>query len=349
MTRVTQLVGLLAFSSSLLSPLVAAQVDGSRIVDTTIDSRQVDGSRVGGEDIDARQVDGSKVYDTTVNWRRQVDGSHVGGDEIDSRQVDGSSVPETAIDSRQVDGSRVGSEGIDARQVDGSRITDDESLSARDDSEVKAEAAKKVPLRIMPLGASITQGVNSKDMNGYRKTVFDKLVTDGWKVDMVGCRANGTMGENSHHDGWPGFTIDQVHGKFTAAKGLKPNVVLLNAGTNDCAKPVDTAHAGKRLTSLIDDIFVSIPGVTVVISTLGPSGKHQACHEDLSKQYRDVFASYQKQKRRVALADLQKELDMKHIGKDGTHPTDDGYVVVGNIFHDAVKRVQGQIQKPAKQ
>ncbi|KAK8030952.1 SGNH hydrolase-type esterase domain-containing protein [Apiospora arundinis] len=363
MTRVTQLVGLLAFSSSLLSPLVAAQFDGNRVIDTTIDSRQVDGNRVSDATVDTRQVDGSQIHDTTVNWRRQVDGSEfeedvediearqvdgniVSGEaDIDARQVDGSSWKEGEnINSRQVDGNRIGEADIDARQVDGNRFTDDESINARD-NEVTVQVVKDFPLRIMPLGASITQGIGSSDGNGYRLTVHDRLVKSGWKVNMVGCKRDGNMTDNNN-EGYPGYTIDQVHGKFTGAKSLKPNVVLLNAGTNDCAQNIDTAKANIRLKSLVDEIFTSIPGVTVVISTLGPSRHNPACHADLSKQYRILFTSYQKQKRRVALADFDKELDIKLISKDGTHPNDAGYVAVGNIFYDAVKRVEGQIQKP---
>jgi len=48
-------------------------------------------------------------------------------------------------------------------------------------------------LRVMPLGASITQGVASTDGNGYRRHLRDKLRFEGWNVNMVGSQATGNM------------------------------------------------------------------------------------------------------------------------------------------------------------
>ena len=48
-------------------------------------------------------------------------------------------------------------------------------------------------LRVMPLGASITEGVASSDGNGYRNHVRDVLRFNGWKVNMVGSKQNGRM------------------------------------------------------------------------------------------------------------------------------------------------------------
>jgi hypothetical protein len=51
-------------------------------------------------------------------------------------------------------------------------------------------------LRILPLGASITQGVDSTTGNGYRKPLRDQLRSQGWLVNMVGSKADGTMVNN---------------------------------------------------------------------------------------------------------------------------------------------------------
>jgi hypothetical protein len=48
-------------------------------------------------------------------------------------------------------------------------------------------------LRVMPLGASITQGYLSSDENGYRKWLRSQLRFKGWKVNMVGSKQNGDM------------------------------------------------------------------------------------------------------------------------------------------------------------
>ena len=69
--------------------------------------------------------------------------------------------------------------------------------------------ADKVPLRILPLGASLTWGLLSESGNGYRKPLRDALRFDGWEVDMVGSRNNGTMEDNaSFKPQMPKFTHD---------------------------------------------------------------------------------------------------------------------------------------------
>lgn len=69
---------------------------------------------------------------------------------------------------------------------------------------------------------------------------------------------------------------------------MMPNLVLLNVGTNDCLQNIDTANAGSRLKVLIDDIYASIPGVTVIISSVLPN-KNTAdnpCTVAVSAQYK---------------------------------------------------------------
>ena len=46
--------------------------------------------------------------------------------------------------------------------------------------------------RLMPLGASITQGIGSSDGCGYRKILRGMLETLGWKkINMVGSKKDG--------------------------------------------------------------------------------------------------------------------------------------------------------------
>lgn len=56
--------------------------------------------------------------------------------------------------------------------------------------------ANKVPVKILPLGASITWGHLSSTGNGYRQPLREKLIKDGWNVDMVGSKHNGKMEDN---------------------------------------------------------------------------------------------------------------------------------------------------------
>lgn len=128
-------------------------------------------------------------------------------------------------------------------------------------------------------------------------------------------------------------------------KDLKPNLVLLNGGTNDCGRGTDTANAGARYKNLIDDIFNSIPGVTVVMSTVLPSRDHTQCAIDVSRQFRQLLAGYPSDKR-IVVADLNSGLTLDDIGPDGIHPNDGGYRKVAAIWWDAIRRIEDRIQPP---
>ena len=54
----------------------------------------------------------------------------------------------------------------------------------------------KTPLRVLPLGASITWGTASSDKNGYRKALRDAMRFAGHPVSMVGSHRNGDMNDN---------------------------------------------------------------------------------------------------------------------------------------------------------
>jgi hypothetical protein len=58
-------------------------------------------------------------------------------------------------------------------------------------------------------------------------------------------------------------------------------MITANVNSNDCGQNRDTANAGARMKSLIDDIYDKVPEVTVILSTLVKSRDYRACAEDL--------------------------------------------------------------------
>lgn len=122
--------------------------------------------------------------------------------------------------------------------------------SSRSKGDLMQRAAGSFYLRVMPLGASITQGQYSSDENGYRKALRDQLRYMGWKVNMVGSLQDGTMADSvsqdstwmrrakqllmrllfQDHEGHRGWTITQVHDAWTKSKWMMPNLVLINVG-----------------------------------------------------------------------------------------------------------------------
>ncbi len=72
-----------------------------------------------------------------------------------------------------------------------------------------ASAAPDTPIRLMPLGDSITWGLQSSTGNGYRGPLWSELAADGHPLDFVGTVRNGSMSDPDN-EGHSGYRIDQI-------------------------------------------------------------------------------------------------------------------------------------------
>ncbi|KAG9249745.1 uncharacterized protein F5Z01DRAFT_631089, partial [Emericellopsis atlantica] len=192
-------------------------------------------------------------------------------------------------------------------------------------------------LRIMPLGASITAGdfSPSNEKNGYRKFTRDKLRSDGWDVNMVGNFNSGSMSDNDH-EGVSGDRVDQVEDRARGScRVWLPNVVLINAGTNDANQNFDVDRTGLRMQELINTIIAEVPDAVIVLSTLLPTNNQdaQARVNRINDQYRQVHREFvpvnedgQEEPNpsiKVVLADMASFLTLDDI-HDGIHPDVEG-------------------------
>ncbi len=206
------------------------------------------------------------------------------------------------------------------------------------------KGAAATPVKVMPLGASITWGTASSDGNGYRENLRKLLAGNaGVPIDYVGSQQSGTMADKDN-EGHPGYRIDQVAAGVDGwLSTAHPDVVLLNVGTNDSIQNYQLATAPDRLSALIDRILTDDPGVSVVFSTLVPSkdagnnAEVTTFNAALPAIARAKAAAGQK----VRLVDLNSSLSTADIGPDGIHPTDDGYVKLANLWYSGLQPVLG--------
>ncbi|MEV0130887.1 SGNH/GDSL hydrolase family protein [Dactylosporangium sp. NPDC050688] len=209
---------------------------------------------------------------------------------------------------------------------------------------VPGAARAATPVRIMPLGASITWGTSSTDGNGYREALRRHLADDaGVAVDMVGSQRSGTAADNDN-EGHPGYRIDAVAaGADTWVAAARPDVVLLNAGTNDMLQNYDLVNAPARLSALVDQILRAAPAATVVVSTLVPNP--DATVESRVRAYNAQLPGIVQAKaaagRKVRLADLHANLTLTDIGSDRIHPTDGGYRKLADVWYSVLQPVLG--------
>lgn len=119
---------------------------------------------------------------------------------------------------------------------------------------------------------SITYGYAEASGNSYRRDIEYLLYTEGNPTQLIGSIKNGNW-QNNDNNGFSYHNIDEigVSGTPEIAGQLKPNVVLLHAGTNDMVRNLDVANAPTRLGNLIGFITSNCPDALVVVAQLIPN------------------------------------------------------------------------------
>ncbi|MFI6074502.1 SGNH/GDSL hydrolase family protein [Actinoplanes sp. NPDC051343] len=128
------------------------------------------------------------------------------------------------------------------------------------------------PIRIMPLGDSITYGVGPAVANGYRTDLYDRLTRAGLNVDFVGGVQSGD-GADPDNEGHPGWTIEQISAEVdTWMADARPDVILLHAGTNDMRASATVPTAPAALSALLDRIEADAPQAEVFVAEVTGAG-----------------------------------------------------------------------------
>ncbi|KAH7398628.1 SGNH hydrolase-type esterase domain-containing protein [Phaeosphaeria sp. MPI-PUGE-AT-0046c] len=203
-------------------------------------------------------------------------------------------------------------------------------------------------LKIMPLGDSITWGfIGGGGSNGYRQQLLSDLQSGGFTVDYVGTEKSGNMADKDNQ-GFPGYTISQIRGVVARGLALKPNVILLHAGTNDLNRGNPSsepdAQAPTRLGQLIDDCLKAVPNAVVIVAKIIPS--KSANLNNTIKKFNDAIPAIVAA--RVAKGSNVSVVDMSVLNtgsdlSDNLHPSAAGYSKMGDIWNAGIKAVAAKI------
>ena len=192
------------------------------------------------------------------------------------------------------------------------------------------------PVRIMPLGDSITMGIGSQTMSSYRADLYRRLTAAGVAVDFVGTARDGT-GRDLDHEGHSGWTIDKISRSVDQwLMQHSPDVVLLHIGTNDMRQDATAKGAAGRLSLLIDQIRFRRPAAQIFVATLvgAKRPEEQRRIDAYNAQVPGVVAA---KDRRVHLVD-QSTVDELDI-RDNLHPNDFGFAKMSWNWYNALQRV----------
>lgn len=202
-------------------------------------------------------------------------------------------------------------------------------------------------LRVMPLGDSITLGVNG----GYRNGLWTRLLAAGKKVDYVGSAVDQyAKAPDKDHEGHPGFTIGNIAASADGwLQSAAPDFVLLMIGTNDvawwCAQTA--AQVADQHALLIDQILARVPAAWVVVASIPPmsSGVIQPNNVDRAQLAAAYDAEILKRVqariaagRRVRFADVASVLAVSDL-YDGIHPTEAAADKMAQVWFDALSPI----------
>lgn len=224
---------------------------------------------------------------------------------------------------------------------------------------VWAQATRPAPLRIMPVGDSITEGGDGS--GGYRRPLFDKLSAAWGMPNFVGSRnmrqSDPVDFVDHDEDGYSAYRIEQIasgKGFWNALpieqrlKAWDPAVVLIHAGTNDAQQNYYFFGNPKkgfpgvvdRLDDLVSRVVAFNPAIYVVLAQIIPanapaSETTQAYIRALNERIPALVASHQALGHRVSLVDMYTPM-LAHPNPDGIHPGAEGYAVMGEQWFQAL-------------
>lgn len=219
-------------------------------------------------------------------------------------------------------------------------------------------------LKIMPVGDSITNGMNNETggiLGGtYRCVLFDKLFELYPSVDFVGSNSGLAFGPGvptgytcnvkaESHEGWGGQTTAQLLQilKHPRANKLIPNTVLIHLGMNDLRLEVEN-NAHLNLEEMIRTIKTARIGKgipTIFIAQIHYTSD-PAYNARIDRLNADI-AKLHNPSKYVFVIDLFNGLDSSML-QDGVHPNDQGAKFQAQKWFQAITSFQlgNRIEKP---
>jgi lysophospholipase L1-like esterase len=221
---------------------------------------------------------------------------------------------------------------------------------------VASPALAATPVRIMPLGDSITAGPGC-----WRAKLWHRLQTAGYtNIDFVGTQSDGG-GCN------PGYSYDfdhEGHGGF-AATGIannnqlppwlaaaRPDIVIMHLGTNDMwGGFIPLSDKLTAFTKLVGQMRAQNPAMKIVVAKIIPMAASACatCPADviaLNNAIPGWAAGLTTAQSPITVADLWTGFDAVADTVDGVHPNDGGFQKMSDRWYPALTQVLGATTPP---
>ncbi len=202
--------------------------------------------------------------------------------------------------------------------------------------------AEQTPLRIMPLGDSITQG----HRDSYRRPLWLALKRAGIKVDFVGSMTRGYGADSEaadfdrDHEGHWGWRADHVLAHIDAwVARANPDVVLMHLGTNDVGVGQDIDDTTQEIARIIQRLRHHNHGVHILLAAIIPFDHERVTQriKQFNQSLSGLAATMDTPASRVVLVDQFTGFDAEQDTYDGTHPNDSGNIKIADNWFAAIQ------------
>ncbi len=199
---------------------------------------------------------------------------------------------------------------------------------------------------ILPLGDSITHGFGSTDDAGYRSGLFKAIVTANQNVTFIGSLTNPTTALSvlnktfpAHHEGHDGITVSGITGWVPPAKAFTatPHIILLHIGTNDVTSNADPTTTANQLDTLVSNLVKAAPDALVLVAKIIPLFYASTTYDNYVAKIPGIVSKHAANGEHVVMVDMTS-FPSSDFG-NGVHPSDQGYVFMGNLWYQAIKGV----------
>ncbi|KAF4959601.1 hypothetical protein FSARC_10687 [Fusarium sarcochroum] len=195
-----------------------------------------------------------------------------------------------------------------------------------------------VQFRILGTGSSSAQGTGSDPLDGYRLELKNLLRGNGAAVSFTGPFCDGMEGGN--HAGVGGDTIGMTRNRAVEANGwrnLAPNLVIINAGSNNCADDGKLKEeAGPPMKQLLD-AMLKTPNTVILVSLVHQvrTAARNQCIREVNRVIAEVSSTYSSSK--VRTVDLFGKLNLAaNEYADSIHVNNAGYKKMAKMYYDAI-------------
>ena len=213
--------------------------------------------------------------------------------------------------------------------------------------------AESEPVRIMPLGDSITSSGGGHA--SYRYWLWHKLLDAGYDVNFVGGQYGVYRGQPSNddfdqdHEGHWGWRADSMVDRIYAwSLPAEPDIVLIHLGTNDLLHGRSVSSTMSALEQITNEIRRVNPEAKFLLAQIIPStwGGGLDLVPELNAHLEELAARLTRPASPVLLVNQYAEFDAAEDTWDGIHPNESGERKMAAIWFTTLVEVLGDPGSP---